>query len=417
MPAICRDCIKEIPNVPRCPHCRGPRVLFHPELFDLSIAHMDCDAFYASVEKRDNPELRDKPVIIGGGRRGVVSTACYIARISGVRSAMPMYKAKRLCPQAVVIAPRMAVYAKVSRQIRAFMDQLSPIVEPLSLDEAFIDLSGTERLHGQPAALSMAGLVRRMQQELGLSGSVGLSHNKFLAKLASDFEKPRGFSVLGRDNLAESLAPMPVKLIWGVGKVLQARLAQDGINRFGDIAHRERKALIESYGQMGDRLWHLAQGLDYRDVQAKARVKSISNETTFETDIAKLFTLEGHLWRMAIKVSDRAKASAQVGQVVTLKVKRADHKILTRRMTLRRATQSVNQIYDCASLLLKEVMPQAPFRLLGVGLSHLDHAQSQGDYGDLLDENNTKQTKAEYVSDEIRNRFGHKAIMRGRALR
>ena len=189
----------------------------HPELFDLSIAHMDCDAFYASVEKRDDPSLRDKPVIIGGGRRGVVSTACYIARIKGVRSAMPMFQALRLCPDAVVVKGRMDAYVAASREIRAMMDDLTPVIEPLSLDEAFIDLTGTARLHGKPPAVMLAGLVKRMEDELGLSGSIGLSHNKFLAKVASDLDKPRGFSVIGAAETVAFLKPQPVSLIWGVG--------------------------------------------------------------------------------------------------------------------------------------------------------------------------------------------------------
>lgn len=167
----------------------------HPELFDLSIAHMDCDAFFASVEKRDDPSLEGKPVIIGGGRRGVVSTACYVARIRGVRSAMPMFQALKLCPEAIVIKPRMEAYAEASRAIRAMMEELTPAIEPLSLDEAFLDLTGTSRLHGAPPAVILARLIKRMREELGLTGSVGLSHNKFLAKVASDLEKPHGFSI------------------------------------------------------------------------------------------------------------------------------------------------------------------------------------------------------------------------------
>ena len=190
MSALCRDCLTEFETGNRCPACRSPRILAHPELARLAIAHMDCDAFYASVEKRDNPELRDKPVIVGGGTRGVVSTCCYIARINGVRSAMPMFQALKLCPEAVVVKPRMSVYVEVSRAIRAMMEALTPAIEPLSLDEAFIDLTGTARLHGAPPAVMLARLMQRMETELGLSGSVGLSHNKFLAKIASDLDKP-----------------------------------------------------------------------------------------------------------------------------------------------------------------------------------------------------------------------------------
>jgi DNA polymerase-4 len=215
MPAFCRDCLTAFDEAARCPACRSPRVIGHAELFGLSIAHMDCDAFYASVEKRDNPALRDVPLIVGGGQRGVVSTCCYLARIHGVRSAMPMFQAMKLCPDAVVVKPRMAVYAEVSRAIRAMMEEMTPSIEPLSLDEAFLDLSGTARLHGAPPAVMLARLVQRMETELGVTGSVGVSHNKFLAKIASDLDKPRGFSVIGRAETADFLRPKPVRIIWG----------------------------------------------------------------------------------------------------------------------------------------------------------------------------------------------------------
>ncbi len=241
MPALCRDCLTTFEAGTRCPRCRSPRVTSHPELFDLTIAHMDCDAFYASVEKRDNPELRDKPVIIGGGKRGVVSTACYIARIKGVKSAMPMFQALKLCPEAVIVRPRMEAYVTASREVRALMDELTPVVEPLSLDEAFMDLSGTARLHHAPPAVMLARLVKRMRDELGLTGSIGLSHNKFLAKVASDLDKPRGFSVIGKAETVEFLRHKPVRLIWGIGPAAQESLAAAGIRSFNDL-HRWDKA-------------------------------------------------------------------------------------------------------------------------------------------------------------------------------
>ncbi len=224
MPALCRDCLTEFDAGRRCQACGSPRVVAHPELFDLTIAHMDCDAFYASVEKRDNPELADKPVIIGGGRRGVVSTACYVARIRGVRSAMPMFQALKLCPDAVIIRPRFEAYTEASRAIRAMMEEMTPAIQPLSLDEAFMDLSGTQRLHGKPPAVMLALLIKRMRDELGLTGSVGLSHNKFLAKVASDLDKPHGFSVIGKADTAAFLHDKPVRLIWVVGVAAQTSL-------------------------------------------------------------------------------------------------------------------------------------------------------------------------------------------------
>ena len=257
MPALCRDCLTEFAAGARCPACRSPRVVAHAELDSLTIAHMDCDAFYASVEKRDNPDLRDHPVIVGGGQRGVVSTCCYLARIRGVRSAMPMFQALRLCPEAVVVKPRMRVYAEVSRAIRAMMEELTPAIEPLSLDEAFMDLTGTARLHGAPPAVLLARLTRRMEVELGVTGSVGLSHNKFLAKIASDLDKPRGFSVIGRAETQDFLRPKPVRIIWGVGTATQAALEAAGIRTIADLLRWDRADLSVRFGQMGDRLWHL----------------------------------------------------------------------------------------------------------------------------------------------------------------
>ncbi|HHS89004.1 MAG TPA: DNA polymerase IV, partial [Rhodobacteraceae bacterium] len=248
MPALCRDCLSQFDAGRRCPDCHSPRVISHPELFDLTIAHMDCDAFYASVEKRDNPGLADKPVIIGGGKRGVVSTACYVARIHGVHSAMPMFQALKLCPEAVVIKPRMSAYVEASRAIRAMMDELTPVVEPLSLDEAFMDLSGTRQLHGAPPAVMLARLVRRMEDELGLTGSIGLSHNKFLAKVASDLDKPRGFSVIGRAETADFLRNKPVRMIWGVGQAMQASIDKAGIHTFADLLRWDRRDLNARFG-------------------------------------------------------------------------------------------------------------------------------------------------------------------------
>jgi len=301
MPSLCRDCLTTFQDAPRCPSCRSPRVTAHPELLDLSIAHMDCDAFYASVEKRDNPALRDKPVIVGGGTRGVVTTACYIARIKGVRSAMPMFQALRLCPEATVVKPRFEVYSAVSRQIRAMMDDLTPVVEPLSLDEAFMDLTGTARLHGAPPAVMLARLTARMQAELGITGSIGLSHNKFLAKIASDLEKPRGFSVIGAAETMDFLGPRPVSLIWGVGAVTRAALERAGIRTFNDLRRWDRRDLEDRFGGMGVRLWHLARGEDMRRVTANAPVKGVSNETTFRADTADADVLDGHIWRLSEK--------------------------------------------------------------------------------------------------------------------
>ncbi|WP_444667828.1 DNA polymerase IV [Cereibacter changlensis] len=416
MPALCRDCLTQFDSGPRCPSCRSPRILSHPELASLSIAHMDCDAFYASVEKRDHPELRDKPVIVGGGTRGVVSTCCYIARINGVRSAMPMFQALKLCPGAVVVKPRMEAYVAVSRQIRAMMEALTPAVEPLSLDEAFLDLTGTARLHGAPPAVLLARLTRAMETELGITGSVGLSHNKFLAKIASDLDKPRGFSIIGQAETEAFLKPKPVRIIWGVGTATQTALENAGIRTIADLLRWERQDLTARFGHMGDRLWHLARGEDHRRVSRDAE-KSISKETTFNEDTASAEVLDGHLWRLSEQVSDRAKAKELAGRTVTLKLKRSDFSTITRRHSLANPTQTADRIYREARALMDSAREPGPFRLIGVGISDLTTADQADATGDLLDPGAGKRTAAERATDRIRQRFGKDAIIKGRALR
>lgn len=418
MPALCRDCLTQFDIGPRCPKCRSPRVMAHDELFSLSIAHMDCDAFYASVEKRDNPELRNKPVIIGSRHaRSVVSTACYIARIKGVRSAMPMFQALKLCPDAVVVPGRMEAYAEASRDIRKLMDELTPSIEPLSLDEAFLDMSGTESLHHAPPAVMLARLVKRMEDELGLSGSIGLSHNKFLAKIASDLDKPRGFSVIGKAETDSFLRDKPVRMIWGVGKAMQVSLEAAGIRTFSDLLRWDRKDLGARFGSMGDRLWHLARGQDVRSVSANAPVKSISKETTFSTDTSDLAVLDGHIFRLSEQVSERAKAKGQAGRIVTLKLKRANHSQLSRRVSLYDPTQMADRIYRTARDLMANVGDQGPYRLIGVGISDLSLADTADLSVDLLDQDAAKRAAAERATDKIRAKFGRDAIKKGRSLR
>ncbi|MDR0809077.1 MAG: DNA polymerase IV [Gemmobacter sp.] len=417
MPALCRSCLVSFDGGSRCPSCRSPRVLAHPELFDLSIAHMDCDAFYASVEKRDNPALRDRPLIVGGGTRGVVSTCCYIARISGVRSAMPMFQALRLCPEAVVIRPRMQVYAEVSRQVRAMMAGLTPLIEPLSLDEAFLDLTGTTRLHGAPPAVVLARLTRRMEEELGISGSVGLSHNKFLAKIASDLDKPRGFSVIGRAETLAFLTPKPVRILWGVGTATQAALERAGIRTLADLQRWEPGDLIARFGRTGERLWHLARGEDHRRVDGDEKPKSISKETTFDEDIADMDLLDGHLWRLAVGVADRAKAKDLAGRTVILKLKRGDFSQISRRHSLPAPTQIADCIYGEARRMFDQMPKGGAYRLLGVGIADLAPGGAADPAGDLLDPQAAARAKAERATDAIRAKFGRDAIIKGRALR
>ena len=322
---FCRSCLTlsdpHHRNGAVCPACETGRITAHPELFKLSIAHLDCDAFYAAVEKRDDPSLEDKPVIIGGGVRGVVSTACYVARTYGVRSAMPMFKALKACPDAIVIKPNMSKYAEAARAVRQMMRDLTPMVEPLSIDEAFMDLSGTARVHGAPPAITLAKLQHRVESELGVTASIGLSHNKFLAKIASDLDKPQGFSVIGKAETKSFLARQPVTMIWGVGKAMAAKLERDGLKTIGELQHLDAATLGKRYGEMGLRLARLSQGDDTRAVKPERDTKSVSSETTFSSDMSDVKWLEDVLWELCEKVSGRMKASGFDGRVVTLKLK------------------------------------------------------------------------------------------------
>ena len=417
IPALCRDCLHPFKGLGPCPACHSPRVARHPELWRLSIAHMDCDAFYASVEKRDNPELRDVPIIVGGGQRGVVTTACYIARLYGVRSAMPMFQARKLCPQAVEVPIRMDVYAKTSRQIRALMDELTPIIEPLSLDEAFLDLTGTTRLHKTPPAVQLARLANRIQAELGITISIGLSHNKFLAKIASDLDKPRGMALIGKAETEEFLKGKPVGLLWGVGPALQQKLAQEGIRKIDDLLRYTAKDLADRFGSMGLRLYDLSRGQDARKINTSAPVKSISRETTFSKDTADAEVLDGYLWRLSVETADRAKAKAMAGRVVVLKLKTSDFRSISRRLTLATPARHADTIYTIARRLLTAALPQGPFRLLGVGLTDLCPEEASETGTDLLDIDAPKRRAIEAATDTIRQKFGKDAIKKGRALK
>ncbi len=409
---FCRDCLAACGSEQRCRTCHSPRLLRHPELERLSIAHIDCDAFYAAVEKRDDPSIRDQPVIIGGGRRGVVSTACYVARIRGVKSAMPMFKALKACPDAVVIKPNMEKYSKVGREVREFMRALTPQVEPLSIDEAFLDLTGTRRLHQRSPARTLADLARRIENEIGITVSIGLSYNKFLAKVASDLDKPRGFSVIGANEALEFLQAQPVGLIWGVGKAFQRKLSRDGIRTIGDLQVMEKNVLLARYGTMGSRLFHLARGEDDRNVNPHGEAKSISAETTFNTDIADQGELEPILWKLCEKVSRRAKASGLAGATAVLKLKTADFKTRTRNRTLESPTQLADKLFKAARPLLQNETDGTAFRLLGIGLSNLV-SDAEADPGNLLDPLEGKRAEAEHAMDLLREKFGREAIEKG----
>ncbi|TVQ52267.1 MAG: DNA polymerase IV [Rhodobacteraceae bacterium] len=418
-PSLCRDCLARdqaaAGGLGRCAACGSPRIVSHPELCSLAIAHVDCDAFYAAVEKRDDPRLADRPVIIGGGRRGVVATACYVARIRGVKSAMPMFKALARCPDAVVVKPRMEVYAAVSRRIRALFEALTPLVEPLSLDEAFLDLSGTERLHGAPPAAVLARLQARIEREVGVTVSVGLSWNKFLAKLASERDKPRGFAMIGRAETEDFLAALPVSAIWGVGATMRTALAAEGIDTIADLRRADPARLVARHGAAGARLHALAWGRDARAVSPDRTAKNLSAETTFEEDVDDPQALAAHLWRLTVKVSDRLKAKGLAGRVVTLKLKRRDFRLLTRRASLAAPTDLSDILFRAAAPLLDREAAHGPFRLIGLGAGDLGPGVA-GLPGDLFDPAAATRATAERAADSIRARFGADAIAKGRGL-
>ncbi|MEN3791855.1 DNA polymerase IV [Fulvimarina sp. MAC3] len=411
--SICRDChTVGDAGQRRCSACGSPRIAAHPELGQLGLAHLDCDAFYASIEKRDDPSLANKPVIVGGNTRGVVTTACYIARIRGVRSAMPMFKALKLCPDAVVVRPNMEKYAGVGREVRQMMRDLTPLVQPVSIDEAFMDLSGTERLHGEPSAVTLVKLADRVEREIGVSVSIGLSHNKFLAKMASDLEKPRGFSVIGRAETRDFLRARPISAIWGVGDAMTAKLKADGLTMISQLQDMEDTDFIRRYGAMGLRLSKLAHGIDERPVEPEREAKSISAETTFNSDLYRADELLPLLRRLSEKVSTRLKASDLAATGVTLKLKTSDFKLRTRQRKLQDPTRLADRIFAAGRSLLEHELDGTRFRLIGIGCSGFAPASS-ADPDDLVDPGFQKRAKAEAALDALRNRFGQKAIETG----
>jgi DNA polymerase IV len=407
---FCRDCLADLDFAARrCSECGSPRLVRHHALPALTLAHIDCDAFYATVEKRDNPELADKPVIIGGGKRGVVSAACYISRTFGIRSAMPMFKALALCPHATVIRPDMAKYVRVGREVRHAMQALTPLVEPLSIDEAFLDLAGTQRVHGMIPAKVLARFARQVERDIGITVSVGLSCNKFLAKIASDLDKPRGFAALDQDEARELLATKPVGFIFGVGPATQERLLQRGFRTIADLQRADEIELMKQFAVEGRRLWRLARGIDDRLVVPDRGAKTISSETTFETDIRDFATLEKTLWRLSEKVSSRLKAGDLAGSTITLKLKTADFRQRTRSQTVHSPTQLAAKIFATSREMLAKEIDGTAFRLMGTGVSAL-RPGSVADDTDMLDR---RSAHAERAMDDLRKKFGNAAVIRG----
>jgi DNA polymerase-4 len=417
MTTLCRDCgalpARRAPNG-RCAQCASPRLVSHERLAQLAIAHVDCDAFYAAVEKRERPELAHRPVIVGGGKRGVVLACCYVARLYGVRSAMPMFKALDACPDAEVIRPSMAKYREVGRAVRGEMRRLTPLVEPVSIDEAFLDLAGTEAVHGAAPAQLLAGLARRIEERLGITLSIGLSDSKFLAKIASDLDKPRGFAVLDRSDAPAFFADKPVSLLWGVGVAMQRRLAADGIAVIGQLAVLGERELAMRYGRIGAHLARLAQGIDDRAVLAHTPARSISAETTLPRDEAAAAALSQILWPLCERVSAQLKEASLAAGAVTLKLKTSDFQLRTRSRRLGDPTQLAETMFRIASLLLAaEADGATRFRLIGIGADMLGDAR-EADMPTLFERELGRPRRLEQAVDAIRHRMGADALRRGR---
>jgi len=419
MSTLCRDCAIHIINNTSgevCPKCGSTRLITHDELDTLNKAHIDCDAFFASVEKRDNPSIIGKAVIVGGGKRGVVAACCYVARIKGVRSAMPMFKALELCPNAIIIPPNMEKYKIAGREVRSLMTETTPQIEPISIDEAFLDLSGTEKLHNASPAQTLINLAKRIENEVGITASVGLSYNKFLAKIASDLEKPRGFSVIGQAEAMDFLTDKPIGLFWGVGKVLQKKIAKDGIDTIGQIRRFNEATLVKRYGIIGQRLYSFSRGQDTRTITPSSKIKSISAETTFNKNISNQDELMQQLWPLCEKVSNRLKLGKYAGGVITLKLKQSDFKQITRSRVFSSPTQLAEEIYRAAKNLLEPEVTGQAFRLVGIGATRLCPPEL-ADQPDFLDPKRKERADIERAIDTVRKRFGADSIAKGRYLK
>jgi DNA polymerase-4 len=396
----------------QCAACSGGRIVSHPQLFDLTIAHIDCDAFYASVEKRERPELAAHPVIVGGGVRGVVTAACYVARLYGVRSAMPMFKALKACPDAVVIRPDFAKYVAVGRQIRSMMTKLTPLVQPLSIDEAVLDLAGTEALHGAPPAVVLARFAREVETTIGVTVSVGLATNRLLAKIASGRDKPRGFAVIGTEA-ASLLAQEPVRLLPGIGPALARRLTAQGVTLLGHLQALSDREAQRRLGDEGPSLAARARGEDVRRVDPGRETKSISAETTFDADLIRPPDLQAHLWRLSEKLARRLKENGLAAGGVVLKLKTTDFAIRSRHARLPSPTALPDRLFDTASALLLREATGTAFRLIGIGAQPL-LPLAEADHGDLADTETPRRAAAQAAIDALRRRYGDAAIRRGR---
>jgi DNA polymerase-4 len=417
MPGLCRDCHLVADTItPRCPACGSGRLVHHRSLLHLTIAHIDCDAFFASVEKRDRPELQSRPVIVGGGTRGVVSAACYVARIYGVKSAMPMFKALKACPDAVVIKPNFAKYTAASRQVRALMSELTPLMQPLSIDEAVLDLSGTQALHAAAPAVVLARFASAVEKHVGITVSIGLAANRLMAKIAAGRGKPRGFTVIDAEEAASLLAPESVRLLPGIGAAQARKLEALGITRLGQLQVLPERDAARKLGDDGPALVHRARGEDRRVVDPSREAKSVSAETTFDRDLSAIPDLERHLWRLCEKLARRLREHELAAGGVVLKLKTSRFTSRTRAARLSSPTVLPDRLFDLARVLLAKEATGTEFRLIGIGANPLVPG-STADLGDLADSTTPRRAAAQAAIDALRGRFGEAAITRGRSLR
>ena len=401
-----------------CPACHSDDIRSHPEMFDLDIAHIDCDAFYASVEKRDNPELRNRPVIVGGRERGVVAAACYIARQAGVHSAMPTWQALKKCPDAVVIRPRMSHYVTVSHQIRDKMFSLTPLVQPVSIDEAFLDLGGTRTLHRCSPVEALVRLQREIREEIGITVSIGLSGTKSLAKMASDRDKPDGLFIIGMKQVDEWLAGQDLGVLYGLGRAAIARLNAAGFYTCGDLANADMQALRIVLGKQAGQIQELARGIDPRPVAPNSAAKSISSETTFNKNLSSFEDLEAELEALCLKVSTRLKSKNISGSRLTIKLKRANHQTLTRSKTMQTSTNKAHILFALSRDLVKaEVAPNRVFRLLGVGVDQFGDESADASLFDMFEMDDDLIDRADRLEDAldtVARKLGHDAVISGR---
>ncbi|MBL8817490.1 MAG: DNA polymerase IV [Planctomyces sp.] len=382
------------------------------------ILHVDMDAFYASVEERDDPRLRGKPVIVGGTPegRGVVAAANYVVRKFGVQSAMATARALQLCPHAIVLRPRMEHYAQISKEIRGIFHRYTPLVEPLSLDEAFLDANGCERLFGSVETIGRA-IKTDIRNELNLVASVGVAPNKFLAKLASDMDKPDGFTVIEPAAVQSILDPLPVSRIWGVGKVTRQRFDRLGIQTIGQLRTLSMQHLHDEFGQHGEHFWQLARGIDNRPVIADREAKSISHETTFAEDISDMDILRAWLMELTEQVARRLRSHEVQGRTVHLKVRYSNFDTYTRAKSVSPATNGTKQLWSVASQLLASELPDRPLvvRLLGMGVSNLQKEQPVQQKL-FAEDDHEKDARLDQVADQIRSRFGTASLRRASAV-